>query len=439
MLSMYKKLITALLVLAMLLCGCTGQIVPTETIPSTSGTTAAVDYLQNVKDLAQQRTPAYNEEPAIAFDPDRKIYIHVPKHDMDLYGSGLLTFWVYSMEPLNLDEIQLQLDCKSEYALLYVEDYSEYCHVKHGESNQFPQFSLQEYQHYCLLGMDWKELGMLKAQAKAAFDLANETVGNQDAHQSYRNIYEEYQAAYGEKTAENHNRYTNLTTADIPQFYLYFFNFKIGGSETYEETIVSAKLFVNGDAYPMDLGQLRLHKSLPQVFMDNQALVGLSDPVIVINGLRSSPYNGCIEKVEEVFSFDAEKDMTITGIGELTYGTEMQILAAKIRIKGHADYFWDMQRPIDVEAGSHVDIDLYLQDSRFEEYDPCIITYFFMNYSIGPKSYVCPVNACFQRTMLSWDTFLMAFKGIDIGEYYIYMKTPYNNDWLQELPESLRK
>ncbi len=423
---------------ALLLCGCSGESSqnPTEetTIPTGASSTAAVDYLQNVTDLAQQRMPVYDEAPVIEFDPDRRIYVHVPKLDADLFYSEPHPLWVYSLDPLDPEQIQLHIDCQTAYTMEYVGDYSKYCRVKEREAEMLPDLALQEFQYYSMQGVNWQELALLKAQAKAAYDLGLENVKEPEISRAYRAIYEDFQQRYEETAAEYHKQYEALTTEDIPQFYLYRFQFSFPGHGAYEETVESAKLIIGSETYPIDLGQLRLHKSVPQIFT-GEAPFGLSNVILGKSALRCFAYNGSYTKVAEMYSFDTETDLTVTGMSQLTCGTEIQILAARVRIQGQADYFWDMQRPIEVAAGTHVDIDLYLKDARWEEYHPRITTYFLLDYTVGQENHVLTVNACFEPIISFWDIYLMAFEGIDMGEYYTYMVTPYSNGWLNELPE----
>ncbi len=218
----------------------------------------------------------------------------------------------------------------------------------------------------------------------------------------------------------------------IYYFYCCFSSPQFSELGAYDETVESAELTVANKTYPIDFGQLRLHKTCPEIL--SWDLTGLRDYSMGGVGLNGSTHISCYEKIEELFSFDAERDLTITGMSQLTSGMEIEILAARVRIRGQADYFWDMQRPIEVEAGTHVDIDLYLKDARFEEFDPRIIAFYLLEYTIGQESHVCYVTTSFQRSIPMWDIYLMAFKGIDMRPYHTQIVAP-DNDWLNELPK----
>jgi len=437
-----KRICALLMIGLLLLCGCTKDPNKDPTGESTvdptgASSTAAVDYLQNVKDLARQRMPVYDEEPVIKFDPDRRIYVHVAKTDADLFMSEVLPIWVYSLDPLDPEQIQLHIDCQTAYTLEYIGDLSEYCRVKERDAKMLPDLALQEHQYYSLLGINWQEMALLKAQEHTAFDLANENLGDPEVYLAYREIHKEFQQHYEEQTAEYRSQYNNLTTENIPQFYLYYFYCRFSSPQfselgAYDETVESAELTVANKTYPIDFGQLRLHKTCPEIL--SRDLTGLRDYSIVGVGLNGSTHISCYEKIEDLFSFDAERDLTITGMSQLTCGTEIEILAARVRIRGQADYFWDMQRPIEVEAGAHVDIDLYLKDARFEEFDPRIIAFYLLEYTIGQESHVCYVITSFQRSIPMWDIYLMAFEGIDMRPYHTQIVAP-DNDWLNELPK----
>jgi len=74
-----KRICALLMIGLLLLCGCTKDPNKDPTGESTvdptgASSTAAVDYLQNVKDLARQRMPVYDKEPVIEFDPNLPYY-----------------------------------------------------------------------------------------------------------------------------------------------------------------------------------------------------------------------------------------------------------------------------------------------------------------------------------------------------------------------------
>ena len=83
-----------------------------------------------------------------------------------------------------------------------------------------------------------------------------------------------------------------------------------------------------------------------------------------------------------------------------------------------------------------MDIDLDLKDARFEEFDPRIIAFYLLEYTIGQESHVCYVITSFERSIPMWDIYLMAFEGIDVGAYYACWLDPENDSWLEALPKS---
>lgn len=435
------RLLSVVMTLVMLLlCGCNVEKdPPASTFTNNKNDNDVGDYYrQKVVELAEKRHVEYDGENWIEYDPNRQIYVFTYQYDSDIfpgagYGPGL---YVISQIPLDINDVSLQMPCQTEYILQFMGDYSEHCRLKETDRVQLGQCCLYEYQYCAMLGIDWEEIGRIKSLTMAAFDLSQNNAGDQKAYQAYEALYREYQADYSAYLADYYKKYEALKTKDIPQFYFYHFLVKFPDVGQYEERIESAELHIADEKYSLDIGQLRLHKTTPQIMLDNVSCVGISQYSFGSTGINSSAFSGGYEKVTNAFLFVADQDLTITGIQEITYGTELGLIGAQVRVTGKPDFFWDMQQPIDIEAGSEVEIDLYLKDSRIQDFWYGTSAHLFLEYEIRGKSYAYGTTGYYERHYPIWDIYLMAFGEHSIEDYYAYMVAPYENTWLAELPES---
>lgn len=438
---MKKRMIAGVLAVTMLLLGGCGK----ENGADPTNTTNIPEpdiFRQNVTELASQRTLEYDGEPWSEYDPNRQVYAFTYQYDTDLFPGYVnhgTHIYLFSKAPLNTQEISLQMQCETEYTLQLMGDYSEYCRVKMTEATKLAQLSLFEYQYYAMQGIDWKALGQIKALAKAAYDLAIAYASDSDANRAYMDLYSEYQAAYEDFTADYHTQYQALKTESIPQFYFYHFIINFTGLGKIDETVESAELLIDGERYPLDIGRLRLHKTAPQILLNSENCEGISNYTAVASRTDSTPFSGGYGNADAVFSFTADQDLTLTGVQEITDGAKLGLLGARVQVTGKPDFFWDMQQPIDVEAGAEVAIDLYFKDPFFEDVNKCTATNFLLEYQLRDQLRAYGVTVLFERSMFMWDIYLMAFEGCSIEEYYAYILAPYENDWLEELPEAWLK
>jgi len=154
--------------------------------------------------------------------------------------------------------------------------------------------------------------------------------------------------------------------------------------------------------------------------------------------ISSSPYMSAYLCLDDTFTFNAEENLTITGIRQV--GTQVDLLGAEVSVSGQASRFWEMDLPIEVEKGDRVEMDLYIKDDRFSEYEVCLCTYFIMDYQIRDKSYTMVMPCGMLRMHMEvWDTYLMAFEGIDIGEYYTCYLDPISHPWINSMPQSWKE
>jgi len=195
----------------------------------------------------------------------------------------------------------------------------------------------------------------------------------------------------------------------------------------------------------MDIGQWRLHTELPQEIYDSfMNMKGLSGSSIKVAFTEPVYANGYAELANAAV-FTVQEDLTVLGFNQLdTSVSEIPIIGARVRIMEEVDeewittmdYYWDTKQSLVFEKGTTVAIDLFVKDTRFCQYEFCFTACLFMSYEIRGEQHQYPspmMLNCIHDNV--WDTYLLAFEGIDIGEYYTCYVIPNSYDWLWEVPE----
>ena len=253
--------------------------------------------------------------------------------------------------------------------------------------------------------------------------------------QAQINSYQAYTEVYREAEKEYQALYDARVKTDIP-FYAYRIGFRFTGIGDYEETVESIEFVFGDEHYTVDIGQWRFHKERPDDLKATETVVGLAQTLRVISTLPDCAYNGGYAKLNDVFQFTATKDLTVTGIRQL--GTEVNMLGARVQITGSsgADYYWDLQQPLEIQEGDSVSITLYLKDDRFTQYEVGITTYFVMDYEVKDKPFSISTPALLSRLNTEcWDVYLMLGENCDVGEYYTCYYVPLWEAWIRDLPE----
>ena len=452
---MGKRVICLLLALLVLLCGCEGAVTPTQSAPEqtegtaaantestenlnveTTGTQATVGEIQipKVEDIAYL-APAYEGEQKIPYDPDWQIYIPFVNQDMDYYPDywiGGITGIIITREHYAVEEIQVKVPAKTPHEV-FIEEITPPPNLLPGEDWDAP-IKRDDYQYLCQQEIDWQEYGQLTLNSEAASKILS-WYRREMKSESQRNSYR----VYHEKLDKVEKEYQALCDAqEDPQtpFYAYEIRFRFTGIGDYEETVESIEFVFGDEHYTVDIGQWRFHKERPEDLNVGGTVIGLAQTLRAIGLLPDCSYNGGYAKLNDVFQFTAAKDLTVTGIRQL--GVEVNALGARVVISGEksADFYWDLQQPLEIQQGDTVAITLYLKDERFTQYEVGITTYFVMDYEVKDKPFSISTPALLSRLNLEcWDVYLMLAENCDVGEYYTCYYVPLWEAWIRDLPE----
>lgn len=446
-----RKIFCILLATIMLLSGCAHN---PSTTPSTNSTgTEDVIHtacLQKVKELAAEKKSLVSAEPLLEYDPEQDIFISVANQECDFfpgYSWWKCTAIVLTKETINPEDIQVDIPIETEYSV-EITDLKDTVLIPSFEVTN-PHSAFKLYQYMSLQGVDWDTITQMQLEADIALQLKNQC----DEHErlAYVKIASDNMKRVNEIFSAAENSFNKLTSADIPKFGAYrvvinFLTEEEPGRYTttigsHEETVHNMTFTIAGKQYDVDIGTWRFHKELPQELRDSRDasgnVIGLTRKLIQYSALPGSPYTNGIVNLENNFHFIANEDLTITG--SRIVGSQLEILGAQVQIGNKSSYFWDMKRPIEVAANEEVIIDVYVRDERFTKYNVYINTTLILDYQIRNEDYHYGVpNGLFRYDSSIWDTYLMAFCGVDLSSYLAYQGI-LQADWLDDLPEAWLK
>jgi len=447
---MKKRMISLFLATVLLLCGCAADPQPTETTPastegSTAGTTQPVDYMQNVLDLAQIPEDPEPQPLLIDYDPDRKIYIQLANNNSDFFphreGGNYTQFQLYSREPLTEEDIQFQIPCQTEYEIL----------IQDGSRSFTPEANWSHGVYVNLayllhLGTDFGELQRYSMISSAAGQLSRESRNNADIEDAdaYKKIDEEYTAKHDSLLGQlNSLKVENFPDRPVYAYVItitfskYESNYKI-----YDETVETIDIIIKGEKHTVDVGQWRFHSQLPddlteamETFLENRE----SGKSHSRTTRQISPYDGGYAYCDSAYAFTAEEDMTLLGVEQVFGGEDpINILGARVTVKG-TEYFWDLERPLEISKGDAVKIDLYFRDELFENIYSFAHTTFRLDCQI--RQNVIPKLTFINMrvsTIGAYGSYLMAFEGVDLSNYF-YWNYSYDDEDFAAMPEEWRQ
>lgn len=438
-----KKILCALLALIfLLLCGCAGDapgtepsFTPGETVNLTDLAGGALTQeeltacIEQAKQAAEQ-VPEYTGEPLIPADPDRQVYIAIGEQDFDYYpdtGLGGCSVFVLTREAYSANQIRVRIPAKTAYTVT-VNELTEYCMKTYGEGVA-GNLCMNSYHYLCLQDMDWRWL----AQEGKNVDAAGTLFGSKITEKEYQ-AYEYMREAYNQLLESYQAQYDAFPEEELPQFHVYDVSIFFTGIGSHDETVETVEFIFGDEVYPVDIGQWRLHRQLPEELKEAE---GLSQSMMIVTALAGSPYEGEIAQLLDALSFTANEDLTVTGVRQLT--DSVDILGGRVVISdsqgGSSDFYWDLQRPLKIAAGSQVSIHLYVKDAFFAQFLAMKSAYLVMDYEVDGEPQGMFLPCMLWRGGNIWDYYLMAFEGYDLGEYFTcYLPNP-TEGWLKNLPE----
>ena len=394
------------------------------------------------------KVEVYTGSPILEADPDREIYIGLANQDCDFYPGVPYTgvfFFVLTKEAYSSEEIKVSFPGKTRCEIR-VRDYNDVFQdiARDRETGSYGPDGQQPYHFLCLKNVDMRSLAQKRSDASSASKAYNALVEkNQVTNEAYVSLIEAYVKPYGDLYQEYIEQYTGPPEGSITDYNAYLVNLTVEQKKYVDATVEHIDVAIGDSTYRVEFGQWRFHKSdWPE---KDQNPKGISVAVGGVVGVsKDSPYAQGYLCTPDAFRFSTREDIFLTGI-RCSDGTPAEILGAKIACTSadsSINYFWDGTGPVKVEKASSVIASIYLYSEKFKEYEMNATTTIYVDYvlaSTGEEGSFA-VSCNFPRANNVWDTYCLAFLGVDVGEYYHYFKDEIIQvSWIDEIPESWRR
>ena len=442
------------LTLAASVTGCTTAPVPTEpsaektqpastSEPSISLATEAVSYDPS----AWPQLKPYSQEPLLEADPEREVYFSLNNQDCDFYPDAVYNgaaFDIITKGSFRPEEIQVSFPGKTKCEVRVTERSEEFQHIAwNQETSSYNLDGQQPYHYLCMHCTDLQTLGQQSSDARCAAEVyASLVQNNQAGEQDYKALMETYVEPYSTRFQEYLDGYMQQASQKVTEANAYTVNLLFDQQSYVDETVEAIDVSVGGQSYHVELGQWRFHASAPESSGKSGKGVAL-ETVAILGASGDSPYAEGYMKVDEAIRFRAEEDILLTGM-RFADGTPAELLGARVTNTSATsmEYFWNGRDPIRMDSGSNVSMTLYLYSARFREYEMSMTGTVYVDYvraSTGAEDTMA-VPCKISRYNRMWDTYCLAFLGVDVGEYYHdFSGEVMELNWMEEIPEGWRK
>ena len=335
----------------------------------------------------------------IEYDPDRQIYFSCRNLDYDIYwGMSCVPFLdilILSKESLNIETTQVDIPIQNGYSIVLAECYDENLGQIETDDSMVGGSAFTPYLYQCYWGKSWKD---------------------------------------GEDPALS-VAFSRLKPEDLPQFHVYhvsvMFDRTVGGDETIREITLT----IDGKAYPLHIGEIRLREE-PELnypidwVMDDGGITCQS----LTYACNAMLYNDGIDQICPAFDFTAAHDMELLDLYLLD--TKIEILDVRLVIrssKGNSmDFYWDRTSPVYLNAGDQVQIFVYYRDQRQAVLDYQAKAWPVIEYQCELGYYSAFAECTLQRELNFYELYAIVFDGVDMESYYRDHYFPKYESWRQD-------
>jgi len=352
-----RKIFVVLLVL-LLLCGCSAHLPKDTTADIVTNTTADAVTGESTSDATTTNLPDGGERPDVvpAEFEKCKSGIHVAEVclDRDIYmdsSDWTLDFYIFSEEELDISNVTVDIPVESSYSLLLSE---LYLGEAPGTYSDFwgdnILFTYDVYLNY--LGFDWTELAD-KFQKMTAAEETAKTEKTSEARQAYSAAQKEYSDYYNQYQDE----YWLLDETMLPQFHGYKLMVTFDyGEIPVDEAFNSLTIKVGDQVLPLDIGEVRLHCS-SRFSYDYDAFEYIDASMASSRTLHVPSAN-----YQHHDHLIALKDFMLTGYEVHLDNIEIGDIYLQIQSesKGARDFLWDGKTPLEIMAGDKVELNTTL-------------------------------------------------------------------------------
>lgn len=436
------------LVLLTSMVGCSN--VHDSTLPTPSEGTAATNptevFRYDPSDWPQ--LVAYTQKPVLSALGEKDIYISLKNQNCDFYPDAVyngVAFHIITRNHYQPDEISVIFPGETPCEVKVTKHSEAFQKIAlDAETDTYNDFGQQPYHYLCMQDIDLFSLGQQRSNANYAAEAYNHLVQNNQASvEDFEDLIQNYVDPYNALFQSYMGAYADQGTQKQTDYNAYTINLIFDQEKYIEETINYIDLNVGDAEYHLEFGEWRIHEE--SFGGANQALKGIKLGTVAILGASGdSPYAKGYMKMNSAIRFNTNEDIVLKSL-RCVDGTEAEILGAQIENAtedNSINYFWNGKDPVRVESASNLAVSLYLYSDRFKEYEMNMTTIIYVDYVVSSTGaeYTFSVPCRISRHNKLWDTFCLAFLGVDVGEYYHYFGDEVMElYWLNEIPESWRK
>lgn len=422
--------------LLVLMAGCKSDsepIVPTEpSIPE-----ALADPTQWPK------VEAYSGSPLLMPDPQRTVYISLSNQDVDFYqeyNDRSLFFWVITKEHYNKEDFSVRVPIKTTYQTIIHEFDDTFRHVdayaeEHGNANGAQMI----YHYLCMQNIDLQELAQMQRNADCAgAALRDGGLSTEEINALVDRDIEPYET----KWQEYREAYLAQGTAPLTEYHAYVIT--ISFDRLCDETAEYLDLQLGEETHRVFFGQWRFHSQGPEELHYTHKGISPGYIQVLNHTITDNPHLGGYIKLWNAMRFATSEDITLTGL-RWQGGHQLELIGAQIQLGAEdsaIDFLWDGKQPLLLEKGSSVNLSAYLYGEALKEYEVCFSGFLYLDYTLvdSGKEDTFAMPCFIRRENEAWDTYCLAFLGVDVGEYYHYFQNRLlRTAWITEIPESWRK
>ena len=442
---MKKKLSVLFMVICLVFSACSTENDNQETTDTTAPSETVGDNLTKYDPATWPKLSPYTGTPLLVADPERAFYFSASNQDCDFYPGLPYTgsaFDLITKEDYAAEDITVTLAVKSEYTITVWNLDESFQHISSNPIDFSNQEAQRLYHYLCLQSDDLYQLGQMSSDANSADVTYNKLITENLATQEDTKILMEgYSEPYTERIQQYMDQYLAQGTALLTDYHLYSIN--ITFDKFVDETVEYLELHLGDNTFRIDFGQWRIHSQKPEELQ--RKYTGISaDTSPVMYTLYDSPYADGHMNLHEALRFTAEEDLALTGLS-WQGGGDLEVLGAQVQSKANnnaMDYLWECKQPLMLDKGTNINLSVYLHSEMLKEYEAGLTGFLYLDYTLlnTGVEYTFVVPCRISRINSAWDTYCLAFLGVDVGEYYHYFQDEVPQlQWLDKLPDSWRK
>ncbi len=435
-----------------LMTGCAGDFEPTgtsgtetqpkETSPSTEPTDATDGIVYDPS--AWPKVTEYTGSPIMAADPNREFYISFANQDCDFYPSTMwigLGFDLFTKTDYSEKDISVKLPVQFPYEVTIVKRDEEFQHIAFDfETGGYGIDGQQPYHYLCMQGIDLHDLGQKSSDASCAAGIYNSLLmANQATMEDHQTLMGGYVEPFSELRQKYVDAYKAQGTDAITDCHLYSITISFDNKKYKDETAEYVDITFGGETHRVEFGQWRFHSQDPEELSYAPKGFSLRSPAVLGTVFDTAYADGYIGL--DLMGFTTTEAVTLTGL-RWSGGGDLEVAGAKFQSKAensNADFLWDGKQPLMLDKGVGANLVVYLYGERLKEYEMAFTGFLYVDYVLTDtgKEYTAAIPCKQNRRNQLWDTYCLAFLGVDVGEYYHYFpKDSMRTSWFAELPES---